>query len=370
MKFTGFMALRVLLADESVTIKKVFQLSLKDFGVDVVTVSSGLDVLAVAKKSKFDIVFADIILQKKSGYEICSEIKNDPALKNIPVVLIWSGFMELDQKKFQSCGADDHLEKPFDTAQLRQVIQRLVSKTKSQSMGQYLSFPRLPEFTEKPAPVMPADEPSTVLNFNTSTHTKAKPEIQSTQPKKGAPIETEDEVASWSMDNFEPLRVPTGDTSITEDSDDEFIAVDLQPVTPPPSKAASLKRPIESDDDQENEWVQKTLSKYQMNTSTSDETPEVDYRDPAQNETDNEIELDLNDFGNDADAVPLASAPTTSAPATPPQLSERQLEAIIRAQSKEVIEKVVWQVVPEIATQIIEREIQKLLKERNDIGTR
>ncbi len=53
-----------------------------------------------------------------------------------------------------------------------------------------------------------------------------------------------------------------------------------------------------------------------------------------------------------------------------PQLDAKQLEAIIRAQSKEVIEKVVWQVVPEIATQIIEREIKKLLKERHDIGPR
>src|SRR5690606_3309788 len=99
------MALRVLLADESSTIKKVFQLSLQDFAVEVQPVNVGLDVLAVAKKFQPDIIFADVLLQKKNGYEVCSEIKHDPQLSKIPVVLMWSGFMELDEDKFNAAMA-------------------------------------------------------------------------------------------------------------------------------------------------------------------------------------------------------------------------------------------------------------------------
>src|SRR5688572_8621757 len=117
------MALRVLLADESTTIKKVFQLSLQDFGVDVFAVTSGLDVLSVVKKSRPDIVFIDVILPKKSGYDVATEIKKDPDLKNIPVVLMWSGFLELDQARYASSHADGNLEKPFDTQKLRSLVQ-------------------------------------------------------------------------------------------------------------------------------------------------------------------------------------------------------------------------------------------------------
>src|SRR5580698_858214 len=88
------MALRVLLADESSTIKKVFQLALQDFAVEVRPVNLGIDVASVALSFKPDIIFADVLLQKKNGYDVCNELKQDPALSSIPVVLMWSGFME------------------------------------------------------------------------------------------------------------------------------------------------------------------------------------------------------------------------------------------------------------------------------------
>ncbi|MEK6556512.1 MAG: response regulator, partial [Bdellovibrionota bacterium] len=397
-------ALRVLLADESVTIKKVFQLSLKDYGVDVVTVTSGLDVLPVAKKSKPDIIFADVILQKKSGYDVCAEIRRDPELRNVPVVLIWSGFMELDADRYKACQASGNLEKPFDTAKLRQVIQSLVPKTKSQNIGQYLHFPKLPDFDETSRAQVPAptpDEDSNVLNFN-NTATNARPPERPTQPKP-APENS----SAWSMDNFEPLHVPSDDTSMADDNDldsvaeldlsetpDEFVPVDL-PSASAPSKAAAIRSQalkneltVEAADESDSQWVQRTLSKYKIQTPVEEEASDIHYQDPEEDnsgmppdtivrnqmpertastktssrvsnsDNDEEIELDM----------PEGSAQQNEQPI--PQLDAKQLEAIIRAQSKEVIEKVVWQVVPEIATQIIEREIKKLLKERHDIGPR
>ena len=91
------MALRVLLADESSTIKKVISLALQDFAVEVKVVHSGVDVVEVAKQFGPDIIFADVLLQKKNGYEVCFDVKADPLLNKIPVVLMWSSFMDLDE---------------------------------------------------------------------------------------------------------------------------------------------------------------------------------------------------------------------------------------------------------------------------------
>ncbi len=139
------MALRVLLADESSTIKKVMQLALQDFGVEVKAVPIGVDVVSVAKTFKPDIIFADVLLAKMTGYEVSRATKTDPVLKNIPVVLMWSSFMELDETKARDSKADRRLEKPFDAEHLRNLVSSLVQKTESNPVSSFLNFPNMPE---------------------------------------------------------------------------------------------------------------------------------------------------------------------------------------------------------------------------------
>ncbi|MBK7890546.1 MAG: response regulator [Bdellovibrionales bacterium] len=135
------MALRVLLADESVTIKKVIQLALQDFAVEVKAVPVGVDVLDVTKSFKPDLIFADILLQKRSGYDVCRDLKRDPETASLPVVLMWSSFMELDQAQLEATGADGKLEKPFDVETLRRLVLDLVPRTRTQRMAHFLDFP-------------------------------------------------------------------------------------------------------------------------------------------------------------------------------------------------------------------------------------
>lgn len=142
------MALRVLLADESSTIKKVLQLALSDFGIEVKSVPSGIDVISVALDFRPDIIFADILLTKRNGYEVCGDIKSNAQLKNTPVVLMWSSFMEFDQALAQKAGANGRLEKPFDTEALRSVVNKLVKKTETHPLKGLLDFPALPDFEE------------------------------------------------------------------------------------------------------------------------------------------------------------------------------------------------------------------------------
>ncbi len=136
------MSLRVLLADESDTIKKVFQLALQDLGAEVKSVHSGLDVMDVAKSFRPDIIFADILLQKKNGYEICLQIKQSEELSSVPVVLMWSSFMELDHDQYKKSLANDQLEKPFDADLLREIVQKHSSAAADNPMAAFLSFPK------------------------------------------------------------------------------------------------------------------------------------------------------------------------------------------------------------------------------------
>lgn len=143
------MALRVLLADESSTIKRVMQLALQDFGVEVKSVPVGLDVLAVTKTFKPDIVFADVLLAKRNGYDVCLELKSDGDTRHIPVILMWSGFMEVDEARIAQAHPDGRLEKPFDSETLRNLVQQMVPKTQSNPVSSFLQFPKMPEFTDE-----------------------------------------------------------------------------------------------------------------------------------------------------------------------------------------------------------------------------
>lgn len=335
------MALRVLLGDESSTIKKVFQLALQDFAVEVRPVNIGLDVVSVATSFKPDIIFIDVLLQKKNGYDVSADLKQNAALKNIPVVLMWSGFMELDEDKFQISMANARLEKPFDVGALRKLVSDLVPRTKDQKVSQYLNFPKLPEIEE---PAAPAEAP-------------AAPEDDFQQvsiPKmKGA---SDKYRVNLKPEEMEPQHVPVAYDLPSEkvsvddifkgsgpDDAEEFSIRETRrpaksPPSPPPPKA---EPPVDM----------RTLAIPEEEPRMSANAGEVELEEMIEDES---KRFDKVNSGNAAPPPPIQ------------QLSPQQLENIIRAQSAEVIESVVWKVVPELAAQIIERELNKLLRERDN----
>ena len=142
------MPLRILLADESTTIKKAFQLALSDLGAEIKSVPSGLDVMTVALDFRPQLIFADVLLTKKSGYEVCREITASIDTKHIPVILMWSNFMEFNLTLATQGGYADKLEKPFDSAALRKLVTKFYKETESHPLNGLLDFPTIPEFAE------------------------------------------------------------------------------------------------------------------------------------------------------------------------------------------------------------------------------
>src|SRR5437867_9471960 len=78
----------ILLADDSITIQKIVNLTFSGEGIDVVTVGNGDAALKKVYDLHPDLVLADIFMPGKNGYEVCEHIKNDPELLRIPVILL------------------------------------------------------------------------------------------------------------------------------------------------------------------------------------------------------------------------------------------------------------------------------------------
>ncbi len=332
------MALRVLLADESSTIKKVFQLALQDFAVEVRPVNVGVDVVPVAMTFKPDIIFADVLLQKRSGYDVAAEIKQDATLKNVPVVLMWSGFMELDEDKFQACMANAQLEKPFDVAQLRKLVTDLVPRTQTQRLSQFLNFPKMPDMDAGAgAPPPPSSPPPAAPVMNAGPSPISEDFAQVPLPKiKSKEGQSDKYRINLKPEELEPEHLP--------------VEYDL------PSEKMDLADVLKGDDE-EDSFSMKEPKRGAKSKAPAAQAPPI----PQLSEED---EMEGSAILAMEDLVTVETAPPAPAAAAVQSLSAEQLEKIIREQSAEVIESVVWKVVPDLAAQIIERELNKLLNER------
>jgi CheY-like chemotaxis protein len=113
---------KLLLADDSVTVQKVVDLTFSDEGIEVVAVSDGEQALAKLQEFTPDVILADIHMPKVSGYAVCEYVKRHERFQNIPVMLLVGSFEPFDEAEARRVGADDFLTKPF------QSIRQLVSK--------------------------------------------------------------------------------------------------------------------------------------------------------------------------------------------------------------------------------------------------
>lgn len=116
---------RILLADDSVTIQKVIELTFLDEDYEVKAVSNGDEALAVLAQVDPDFVIADVHMPGANGYEVCRRVKE---LKpNVPVLLLVGTFEPFDEGQSRTVGADSFLKKPFDSQELLQRVEELLS---------------------------------------------------------------------------------------------------------------------------------------------------------------------------------------------------------------------------------------------------
>ena len=121
---------KLLLADDSVTIQRVIELTFSGEDVDVLTASDGEEAVARIAADKPDIVLADIGMPKRSGYDVSAFVKGKPELSHIPVLLLAGAFEPVDEAKAKEVSCDGVLVKPFEPQQVIARVRELIGGAK------------------------------------------------------------------------------------------------------------------------------------------------------------------------------------------------------------------------------------------------
>jgi CheY-like chemotaxis protein len=119
----------LLLADDSVTIQRVIELTFADEDIQVVSVGDGDQAIARIEASPPDIILADIGMPGKSGYEVAQYVKRSPRLSHIPVVLLTGAFEPVDQPMAAAAGCDGVMAKPFEPQLVIGRVKELLAKS-------------------------------------------------------------------------------------------------------------------------------------------------------------------------------------------------------------------------------------------------
>jgi CheY-like chemotaxis protein len=119
---------KILLADDSITIQKVVNLTFSDEGIDVVTVGNGELAINKLADVRPDIVLADVWMPGRDGYELCEYVKTTPEYKHLPVLLLVGAFEPFDKVRAAAVKADGHLTKPFESRALVATVKKLLEQ--------------------------------------------------------------------------------------------------------------------------------------------------------------------------------------------------------------------------------------------------
>lgn len=138
---------RILLADDSITIQKVVGIIFANEDCDLTVVDNGDSAVEKARETTPDVMLVDALMPGKSGYEVCTAIREDPLLGTVPILLMTGAFEPFDEEKARQCGADDFISKPFESQQLIDKVKGLLDLGKSRTVA-------VPAVT--PAPVVAA----------------------------------------------------------------------------------------------------------------------------------------------------------------------------------------------------------------------
>jgi len=113
---------RVLVIDDSNTIRRSAEIFLKQGGHEVALAEDGFDALSKLGDFHPDLVFCDILMPRLDGYQTCAIIKRNPEFSGVPVIMLSSKDGLFDKARGRMVGSQDYLTKPFTKDQLLQAV--------------------------------------------------------------------------------------------------------------------------------------------------------------------------------------------------------------------------------------------------------
>ena len=366
---------KLLLADDSITIQKVVDLTFADEGVNVLCVSNGREAIEALAEVSPDVVLADVFMPEMNGYEVCEYIKQNDKFKHIPVMLLVGSFEPFDEEEARRVGANDTLTKPFQS--IRRLIEKVGLLSSKRPPEEQIPTAELPHAEEPPLEKLTTAE----LEITTADTRPLPPELahiveaaaaSQAQPEASRPA-AEEQMSSQGYEGAGEVLLDLGDVRQGRFVlDDEFVLdIDLDE-SPEPSPT----EPAFSGTALRNRESYRSLPKIQPSYASAYGAPATIPSEPAtttetlatpvayERVVDDEIEATDAQVETEQ-IVPQYSAPPSvqSTPASAQELSPEMIDAIARRAveqlSEKVIQEIAWEVVPQLAELLIKRQLEE-----------
>lgn len=121
-----WMSDKVLVCDDEPYILESVAYIIEREGFEVLTAEDGEEALDVAKKENPKLIFLDVMMPKKTGYEVCEELKSNPDTKDIHIIMLTARGQDSDEQMAKDVGANEYMTKPFSPRKLRKRLRSLL----------------------------------------------------------------------------------------------------------------------------------------------------------------------------------------------------------------------------------------------------
>lgn len=121
------MAKKILVVDDEPNILLSLEFLMKQAGFEVHTASDGAAALERIKANHPDLVLLDVMMPRKNGYEVCQAVREDPAFRDVKIIMLTAKGREVEREKGLALGADDYITKPFATQEVVDKVRDLLT---------------------------------------------------------------------------------------------------------------------------------------------------------------------------------------------------------------------------------------------------
>lgn len=388
----------LLVADDSITIQKVIGIIFGSEEYSLTVVDNGKAAVQKAQEIQPDVLLIDVLMPGMSGYEVCEAIRNDPALASKPVLLLTGSFEPFDEDRARQCGADDHIVKPFESQQIVAKVQQLLDLGQQRAGGAVPAAAAAPEvasaspaftvpdpFEEAPSPfestsfdsvpetAPPAEE--TVFSFQPESIFASETEPLAAPQEAPAPARSPDD--PWGAFTQEPVPSVAPDSMFEPPAEPAPLSFAPEPFMAPQEEV--FEPPVVERNEQQvgASWVPVEEQTFEFSeesfgtempqvfegTMTEGVIPEPEPAfDPGAFEPVTAVEPFIEqvaDIPRQVVPAPEAADLAAAAPAAL-ALTEEQLRAAVLSASRETIERIVWEVVPDLAEAMIQEAIKRI----------
>ncbi len=372
------MSIKVLVADDSITIQKVIGIIFGGDEYSLTIVDNGKTAVDKAREINPDILLIDALMPGMTGYEVAEEIRATPSLAYKPILILTGSFEPFDEEKAKKSGADDFISKPFESQQIITKVKELLELGNSRAQNsQFLQ----PEPTSEIVREHPPEIAVPIID------TPAPPSVK--QPEILQQAAPDDIWGAFTPDAEQPVKsteIPTDAALsaataapdvfaiVTEENDAQIVLASTADIAPP-NHTGSQWIPVEENTFEFEEEVisnppQTTLTEQSIlvpetsrgEIAFEDEVPTPPA--PSFSALPAPDPSEFTSFSRTFEPTPGIESESMTTGTTSPHvtLTEEQLKAALSSVAKDVIERIVWEVVPDLAEVLIREAISKIKK--------